>query len=81
MSNVQKKHRVTVIPGDGIGPECIASAQRIIGAAGAPTEWDEQHAGEPLVWRCFDQPCTEPVVNYLWIGCSDPGLSNLYLIT
>jgi isocitrate dehydrogenase len=36
---------VTLIPGDGIGPECVASARRIVEAAGAPIAWDEQRAG------------------------------------
>ena len=36
---------VTLIPGDGIGPECVESARRIIDAAGAPIEWEVHHAG------------------------------------
>jgi len=36
---------VTVIPGDGIGPECIRSARRIVEASGAPVEWEEAVAG------------------------------------
>jgi isocitrate dehydrogenase len=42
------KKLVTVIPGDGIGPECVDAAKRIIAAAGARIEWDEQHAGESV---------------------------------
>ncbi len=41
----QAKKTVTVIPGDGIGPEVVRSAQRIIEAAGVAIEWDEQQAG------------------------------------
>jgi isocitrate dehydrogenase len=37
---------VTVIPGDGIGPECVDAAVRIIEATGAPLAWEERHAGE-----------------------------------
>ncbi|MCL6646793.1 MAG: NADP-dependent isocitrate dehydrogenase [Chloroflexi bacterium] len=40
------KKLVTVIPGDGIGPECVYAAIRIIEATGAPIEWEERHAGE-----------------------------------
>jgi isocitrate dehydrogenase len=40
------KQLVTVIPGDGIGPECVAAAVRIIEATGAPLAWEERHAGE-----------------------------------
>lgn len=36
---------VTLIPGDGIGPECVRSAQRIVEAAGAAIEWEEREAG------------------------------------
>lgn len=42
---------VTVIPGDGVGPECIAAAQRIIDAAGVAIEWDQQEAGEAVFRR------------------------------
>ena len=38
-------HLVTLIPGDGIGPECVASARRIVEAAGANLEWEEREAG------------------------------------
>jgi isocitrate/isopropylmalate dehydrogenase len=36
---------VTVIPGDGIGPEVVRSTQRIIEATGAKLEWEEREAG------------------------------------
>jgi len=39
------KRVVTVIPGDGIGPECVNSAMQIIAAAGVNIEWEERHAG------------------------------------
>ncbi len=35
----------TLIPGDGIGPGVTAATIRILEAAGAPFEWDEQLAG------------------------------------
>jgi isocitrate dehydrogenase len=40
------KTLVTLIPGDGIGPEVVDSTIRIIEATGAPIEWEERHAGE-----------------------------------
>jgi isocitrate dehydrogenase len=43
--------QVTVIPGDGVGPECIAAAQRVIDTAGVTIEWDEQQAGESVFRR------------------------------
>ena len=33
--------KVTPIPGDGIGPEVVESARRIIDATGAGIEWVE----------------------------------------
>lgn len=36
---------VTVIPGDGIGPEVVAAAVRLVDAAGARITWEEAHAG------------------------------------
>ena len=48
---MSKKHIITVIPGDGIGPECVGAAMKIIDAAGVNIEWEERHAGE----RVFKQ--------------------------
>jgi len=39
------KKLVTLIPGDGVGPECVEATQRIIEATGAPIAWEVQHAG------------------------------------
>jgi isocitrate dehydrogenase len=36
---------VTLIPGDGIGPECVDAARRIVEATGAPIDWEEAKAG------------------------------------
>ena len=36
---------VTLIPGDGIGPEVVTAARRIVEATGAPIEWEECEAG------------------------------------
>src|SRR5881392_3895624 len=40
------KHRITLIPGDGIGPEVSAAVVRIIEAAGVEIEWEEHFAGQ-----------------------------------
>jgi isocitrate dehydrogenase (NAD+) len=37
---------VTLIPGDGIGPEIVVSVQEIFKAAGAPVDWETELAGE-----------------------------------
>src|SRR5205814_1301211 len=38
-------HRVTLIPGDGIGPEVSAAVLRIIEAAGVDIEWEQYIVG------------------------------------
>lgn len=39
------KHKITLIPGDGIGPEVSLAAKRCIDATGAQIEWEEVIAG------------------------------------
>lgn len=46
--SAKQSRTVTLIPGDGIGPECVESARRIIDATGVGIEWDVQHAGESV---------------------------------
>ncbi|MBA3557902.1 MAG: NAD-dependent isocitrate dehydrogenase [Gemmatimonadaceae bacterium] len=46
--------RVTLIPGDGIGPSIADATVRILAAAGAPIEWDRQVAGMAGVSRWHD---------------------------
>ena len=48
ISKASEKRLVTLIPGDGVGPECVESTCRIIAATGAPIEWDVQHAGASI---------------------------------
>jgi isocitrate dehydrogenase (NAD+) len=38
------RHKVTLIPGEGIGPEVAAAARRIIEAAGVQIDWQEVEA-------------------------------------
>ena len=40
------KHRITLIPGDGIGPEVAAAVVRIIEATGVEIEWERHIAGQ-----------------------------------
>lgn len=44
MSESPKK-RITLIPGDGIGPEVVDSARKIIEATGLKIDWEECEAG------------------------------------
>ncbi|HKR11368.1 MAG TPA: isocitrate dehydrogenase (NAD(+)) [Pyrinomonadaceae bacterium] len=38
-------HRITLIPGDGIGPEVASNVVRIIEAAGVEVQWETYYAG------------------------------------
>jgi len=38
------RHRVTLIPGEGIGPEVAAATRRILEAAGVRIDWEEVEA-------------------------------------
>ena len=39
------KHKITLIPGDGIGPEVTAATLKVIEAAGLEVEWETINAG------------------------------------
>jgi len=39
-------HRITLIPGDGIGPEVAEATVRVVEATGAVVEWERVDAGE-----------------------------------
>jgi isocitrate dehydrogenase (NAD+) len=42
-------HRVTLIPGDGIGPELAEATRRVLDATGIVFEWEVQEAGEATI--------------------------------
>ena len=44
-------YNVTLIPGDGIGPEVTAAAQRVIDATGVEIEWETREAGGDVINR------------------------------
>ena len=43
------KRKVTLIPGDGIGPEVSLATQRCIEATGVQIEWETVHAGSEIM--------------------------------
>lgn len=45
------KKLVTVIPGDGIGPECMEATLKVIAATGAPIAWERCEAGAEVFKR------------------------------
>jgi len=46
------KHTVTLIPGDGIGPEITTAMRRVVEATGADIEWEIADAGEHVMAEC-----------------------------
>ena len=42
-------HRVTMIPGDGVGPELSEATMRVLDATGADFEWEVLQAGENVM--------------------------------
>jgi isocitrate dehydrogenase (NAD+) len=42
-------HRVTLIPGDGIGPELAEATRRVLEATGIEFDWEYQAAGEAMI--------------------------------
>jgi len=45
-------HTITLIPGDGIGPEVTEATRRVIAATGVAITWDIQNAGENVMAEC-----------------------------
>jgi isocitrate dehydrogenase (NAD+) len=44
-------HRVTLIPGDGVGPELSEATRRVLEATGVGFDWDVQEAGADVMER------------------------------
>ncbi|HKP19795.1 MAG TPA: isocitrate/isopropylmalate dehydrogenase family protein [Gaiellaceae bacterium] len=55
-------HRVTLIPGDGTGPELTEATRRALEATGAEFEWDLQHAGSDVMEQYGGNPLPEHVL-------------------
>jgi len=58
----KKLHHVTLIPGDGSGPEVIAAAKRVVEATGVPIEWDEMEAGAAMIEK-YGTPLPDRVLD------------------
>ncbi|MEY3211227.1 MAG: hypothetical protein RIT28_1708 [Pseudomonadota bacterium] len=54
-------YTVTLIPGDGIGPEVTAATQQVLAAADAPIQWEVVHAGL-YAYQKFGDPVPAEVV-------------------
>src|SRR5512137_2459789 len=55
------KHRITLIPGDGIGPEVSLATKRCIEATGVSVQWDEFIAGEAAIKK-FGTPLPDDII-------------------
>src|SRR3990170_6437938 len=55
-------HRVTLIPGDGIGPELAEASRRVLDASGIAFEWEVVDAGEAVVAQ-YGTPLPDHVLN------------------
>jgi isocitrate dehydrogenase (NAD+) len=54
-------HRVTLIPGDGIGPELAEATRRVLDASGVAFEWEVVEAGEAVIAE-YGTPLPEHVL-------------------
>ena len=55
-------YRVTLIPGDGTGPEVVAAARRVLEATGIEFDWDVQQAGASVMDK-YGTPLPDTVLN------------------
>lgn len=55
------KHNITLIPGDGIGPEITTAMRRIVEAAGVEVEWEIVEAGSDVIEK-YGTPLPEQVL-------------------
>ncbi|HXV03760.1 MAG TPA: isocitrate/isopropylmalate dehydrogenase family protein [Gaiellaceae bacterium] len=56
-------HRVTLIPGDGIGPELTEATRRVLEATGVEFDWDVQYAGTDVMDRNDGNPLPDHVLD------------------
>jgi len=55
-------HKVTLIPGDGIGPEITLAARRVLDASGAVIDWEVVDAGEAMIAK-YGTPLPDHVLD------------------
>lgn len=61
-SGEDMKRKVTLIPGDGIGPEITDAVTRILEAAGAELEWESFEAGTEAIAK-YGDPLPVPLLD------------------
>jgi isocitrate dehydrogenase (NAD+) len=55
-------HRVTIIPGDGVGPELSEATRRVLEGTGVAFDWDVQEAGADVMDK-YGTPLPEHVLD------------------
>jgi isocitrate dehydrogenase (NAD+) len=55
-------HRVTLIPGDGTGPELTEATRRVLEATGVDFDWDMREAGSDVMERHGGNPLPDEVL-------------------
>ena len=55
-------HEVTLIPGDGTGPEIAEATRRVLEATGVEFDWDVQHAGADVMDNYGGNPLPDHVL-------------------
>ena len=55
------RHEVTLVPGDGVGPEICDATVRVLEATGVDFDWDVQQAGENVMSK-YGTPLPEHVL-------------------
>jgi len=56
-------HRVTLIPGDGTGPELTEATRRVLEATGVEFDWDVREAGADVMDRYGGDPLPDEVLD------------------
>jgi isocitrate dehydrogenase (NAD+) len=56
-------HRVTLIPGDGTGPELTEATRRVLEATGVAFDWDIREAGADVMERYGGNPLPDDVLD------------------
>ncbi len=55
------RHAITLVPGDGVGPEICSATVRVLEATGVQFDWDVHQAGEAAI-KEFGTPLPEPLL-------------------
>nr|WP_041468557.1 isocitrate dehydrogenase (NAD(+)) [Chloroherpeton thalassium] len=56
------QHKITLLPGDGIGPEITSAVLKIIKATGVSIEWEKFHAGKTAIEK-FGEPLPRAILD------------------